>query len=155
MESVLNSTFVFDYLLEVKNEMKNFRSPCPRCVHMPRRPFRFLFVQVLGESTDLLWAPISYLLIDAMYRESTPWAGVSNHPRLVGFRVFLSIRLFFLCLPPRLVEMKIELTTLPRLLSWVNSCKSRTAYLFLLGDLNVLRQICPSRPCMICMICMI
>ncbi|CAM9437277.1 unnamed protein product [Laminaria digitata] len=33
-------------------------------------------VPVLGESTDLLWAPMSYLLIDAMYRESTPWAGL-------------------------------------------------------------------------------
>ncbi|CAM9961155.1 unnamed protein product [Scytosiphon promiscuus] len=28
----------------------------------------------LGESADLVWAPISYLLIDAMYHNSTPWA---------------------------------------------------------------------------------
>lgn len=32
---------------------------------------------MLGESADLLWAPMSYLLIDAMYHDSSPWAGVS------------------------------------------------------------------------------
>lgn len=33
--------------------------------------------KVLGESADVLWAPVSYLLIDAMYHDSSPWAGVS------------------------------------------------------------------------------
>ncbi|CBN75389.1 conserved unknown protein [Ectocarpus siliculosus] len=33
-------------------------------------------VPILGESADLLWAPVSYLLIDAMYHGSSPWAGV-------------------------------------------------------------------------------
>eukprot|EP00752_Nemacystus_decipiens_P002968 g2757.t1 len=33
-------------------------------------------VPVLGESADVLWAPMSYLLIDAMYHDSSPWAGV-------------------------------------------------------------------------------
>lgn len=33
-------------------------------------------VPVLGETADVLWAPMSYLLIDAMYRESSPWAGL-------------------------------------------------------------------------------
>lgn len=33
-------------------------------------------LQILGESADLLWAPVSYLLIDAMYHDSSPWAGV-------------------------------------------------------------------------------
>lgn len=42
----------------------------------PARCRRFL--QVLGESADVLWAPMSYLLIDAMYHDSSPWAGVSN-----------------------------------------------------------------------------
>eukprot|EP00903_Cladosiphon_okamuranus_P007634 g7403.t1 len=33
-------------------------------------------VPVLGESADVLWAPMSYLIIDAMYHDSSPWAGV-------------------------------------------------------------------------------
>ncbi|CAM9191760.1 unnamed protein product [Ascophyllum nodosum] len=38
--------------------------------------FSSYFVPVLGELMDLVWAPMAYLLIDAMYHTSSPWAGI-------------------------------------------------------------------------------